>query len=53
MSKGRNKRKERTEQFREAIARRIIAEQADNTIEQHRFDKLVKQGVIVECEAFE
>ena len=48
---GRNKRRERTQQLREAIARRRMAEQADNTIEQHRFDKLVKKGVIVECEA--
>lgn len=54
MSKGRNKRKERTEQLREAIGRRAIAEQADNAIEQHNFDKLVKSGTIVKiwtCEA--
>lgn len=52
--KGRNKRRERTEQLRNAIKRRTIAEQADNTIEQHNFSKLVNQGVIVEiytCEA--
>ena len=51
MSKGRNKHRERTEQLKEAIGRRIMAEQADNAIEQHRFNKLVEQGIIVECEA--
>lgn len=43
-----NKRRERTEALRKAIGRRRMAEQCDNTIEQHRFDKLIEQGVIVE-----
>lgn len=46
--KGRNKRRERTQELR---ARRRINEQASNAIEQH---KLVNEGVIVEiytCEA--
>lgn len=49
--KGRNKRKERTQELK---ARRRINEQASNAIEQHNFNKLVNQGVIVEiytCEA--
>ena len=52
--KHRNKRKERTEALIEAKARRRMYEMADNAIEQHRFNKLIKQGVIVEvwtCEA--
>ena len=44
---GRNKRRERTEQLKEALSRRRMYEMADNAIEQHRFDKLVKKGVIV------
>lgn len=52
--KGRNKRKERTQELREATARRRINEQASNAIEQHNFNKLVNQGMIIEiytCEA--
>ena len=45
--KARNKRRDRTEALREATARRRMAEQADNAIEQHRFNKLVRQGVVV------
>jgi len=43
----RNKRKERTEQLLQVAARRRMCEMADNAIEQHRFDKLVKSGVIM------
>ena len=46
--KATNKRRQRTEALRQATARRRMAEQADNAIEQHRFDKLVEQGVIIE-----
>ncbi len=46
--KSTNKRRQRTEALREATARRRMAKQADNAIEQHRFDKLIEQGVIVE-----
>lgn len=45
---GKNRRRQRTEALIQATARRRIAEQADNAIEQHRFDKLIEQGVIVE-----
>lgn len=43
-----NKRRLRTEALIQATARRRMHEQADNTIEQHNFDKLVRSGVIVE-----
>ena len=43
-----NKRRERTQALLEATQRRRMAEQADNAIEQHRFDKLIEQGVIIE-----
>ena len=46
--KSTNKRRQRTEALRGATARRRMAEQADNAIEQHRFNKLVESGVIVE-----
>lgn len=46
--KSTNKRRQRTQALIEAAARRRMAELADNTIEQHRFDKLVEKGVIVE-----
>lgn len=46
--KHQNKRREGTQQLREATARRTMAEQADNAIEQHRFNKLVNEGVIRE-----
>ena len=42
-----NKRRQRTEQIRQAVARRLMAEQADNAIEQCRFNRLVSAGVIV------
>ena len=45
--KATNKRRQRTEALRQATARRRMAEMADNAIEQHRFDKLIEQGVIV------
>ena len=45
--KSTNKRRERTEALREVTARCRMAEQADNAIEQHRFNRLVDQGVIV------
>ena len=44
---GRNKRRERTEQLMDALSRRRMYEMADNAIEQSRFDKLVRRGVIV------
>ncbi len=46
--KHQNKRRQRTEALLQATARRRMAEQADNAIEQHRFDKLIEQSVIVE-----
>jgi len=42
-----NKRRQRTEQLLQATARRRAYEMADNAIEQHRFDKLIEQGVII------
>jgi hypothetical protein len=42
-----NKRRQRTEALRQATARRRMAEECDNAIEQHRFNKLIEQGVIV------
>ena len=44
---GQNKRKQRTEALTEVIARRRIGEMAVEAREQHKFDKLVKQGIIV------
>ena len=46
--KHQNKRRDRTEALLQATARRRMHEMADNAIEQHRFDKLIEQGVIVE-----
>lgn len=43
-----NKHRDRTQALREALARRSLAEQADNAIEQHEFNKLIEQGVIIE-----
>jgi hypothetical protein len=42
-----NKRRARTEELRNLIIQRDINELADNTIEQSRFDCLVRRGVIV------
>lgn len=42
---------QRTEELRQAIARRRLDEQACNAIEQHNFDRLVKNGVIIEAQA--
>lgn len=39
---------ERTEKLRQAARRYIIAEQAQNAIEQHNFDRMIWQGIIVE-----
>ena len=38
---------QRTDELRQAAERYIIAEQAQNHIEQHNFDRLVRSGVIV------
>lgn len=38
---------DRTEALRQAIDRHRLAEQADNAIEQHKFARLVNQGVLV------
>jgi len=38
--------KERTEQLKRATIDYLRREQAQNAIEQHNFDKLVKSGVI-------
>ena len=46
--KATNKRRQRTEALKQATARRRMHEMADNAIEQHRFDKLIELGVIVE-----
>lgn len=43
-----NKRRQRTEALIQAAARRRTYEMADNTIEQHRFNKLIERGVVVE-----
>jgi len=43
----RNKRRERTEQLLQQAYRFLMNEQAQNAIEQHNFDKLVRQGIIV------
>ena len=45
--KGRNKRRERTEALKQYYKNRAIAEQTENDIEQHRFNKLIKKGIIV------
>lgn len=37
---------QRTEALKQAIDRHRLAEQADNAIEQHNFDKLVRQGFL-------
>lgn len=42
-----NKHRQRTEALRQAIARRRLSEQVDNAIEQHNFERLVEQGVVV------
>ena len=47
MSKGRNKKRERTEQLKKAAIEFLLLEQAQNDIEQHNFNKLVRQGIIV------
>lgn len=46
--KHQNKRRERTQQLREAANRIVLTEQIQNHIEQHNFNKLVEQGVIRE-----
>lgn len=46
-----NRRRQRTEQLRQATAQRRMAEQADNAIEQHRFNRLVRSGVIMQYES--
>ena len=49
---GKHKR-ERTEQIQRIGKHIIMAEQAQNAIEQHCFNKLVRQGVIVRDETKE
>ena len=41
-----NKNRQRTQELMQAAARRRMAEQADNAIEQARFNRLVAQGFI-------
>ena len=41
----------RTNELRSAAKRYIIAEEAQNCIEQHNFDRLVRNGVIIEAQA--
>jgi hypothetical protein len=41
-----NKRAQRTEELHEFVTRALLAEQAQNNIEEHRLGKLVRQGVI-------
>lgn len=43
-----NKRKQRTEQLVRALKDREVSEYVSNTLEQHRFDNLVRRGIIVE-----
>jgi len=43
-----NRRRQHTQALMQAIARRRMAEQADNAIEQVGFDRLVRSGVIVQ-----
>lgn len=38
---------DRTEQLRQAARRYTIAQEAQGHIEQHKFDRLVAQGIIV------
>ena len=42
---------QRTQELRQAAKRYIVAEQAQNHIEQHNFDRLVENGVIIEAQA--
>ena len=44
---------DRTDEIKQAARRCVIAEEAQNHIEQHNFDRLVAQGVIVEGGASE
>ena len=39
---------QRTDELRQAERRYIMAEQSQNHIEQHNFDRLVAQGILVE-----
>jgi len=43
-----NKRKQRTEQLVKVLKDRELSEYVSNTLEQHRFDNLVRRGIIVE-----
>jgi len=38
---------QRTDELRQTARRYVIAEEAQNHIEQHNFDRLVAQGVII------
>ena len=38
---------DRTQQLHEAARRYTLAQQATRAIEQHNFDKLIRQGVVV------
>ncbi len=44
-----NKRRHRTEQYHNAARRLVVAEEVSNRLEQHSFDKLVAQGMVVAC----
>ena len=41
---------QRTQALIQAARRRVLAEQVSNSIEQHNFDRLVRQGIIVRDE---
>ena len=42
---------QRTQELRQAAERYVIAEEVQNRIEQHNFDRLVRSGVIIEAQA--
>ena len=41
---------QRTQELRQAAERYVIAEEVQNHIEQHNFDRLVRNGVIIEAQ---
>lgn len=44
---------QRTDELKQAAKRYVIAEEVQDRIEQHKFDRLVKVGVIVRDKAIE
>ena len=51
MSDKPNKHRKRTEEFKRAIQDQMVNDIVVNDIEQHNFNKLVRQGIIVREEA--